>query len=96
MQVFETHNGGETFVHSDNLSGSTMVKRSDSVLFYLNDDYDGGCVDFPYINTRIMPSKGMMIYFPIVNKYGQQAEDFAHSAGVITRGYKRMCYLTLK
>jgi hypothetical protein len=96
VQVFEQHKGGETFLHSDTLSGSTMVKRSASVLFYLNDDYDGGCVDFPYINTRIMPSKGMMIYFPIVNKYGQQAEDFAHSAGVITRGYKRMCYLTLK
>ncbi len=96
VQFFEQQEGGETFLHSDSLAGDIGAKRRVSVLFYLNDDYVGGYLDFPYLKTRISPSMGMMMCFPIVNQYGEQMADFSHSASVITRGSKRMCYLTLK
>ena len=57
--------------------------------------YDKHYLDFPYIKTRISPAKGMMMCFPIINKYGEQTPDFSHSASVITKGRKLMCYLTL-
>jgi hypothetical protein len=95
VQFFDQQEGGETFLHSDSLTGHTGAKRGLSVLFYLNDDYEGGHLDFPFINMRISPSMGMMMCFPIANKYGEQVADFSHSASVITKGNKRMCYLTL-
>lgn len=96
VQMFAQDEGGETFLHSDSLAGEVGVKRGLSVLFYLNDDYDGGHLDFPYLKTRISPAKGLMLCFPIVNKYGEQVPDFSHSASVVTGGRKLMCYLTLR
>ena len=95
MQVFEQQEGGEIFLHSDSLANDGSAKRIMSILFYLNDGYEGGYLDFPYIKTRISPAKGMMMCFPIINKYGEQTPDFSHSASVITKGRKLMCYLTL-
>lgn len=95
VQFMDHLTGGETFLHSDALCSGSGARRLASVLLYLNDDYEGGHLDFPYLQSRISPAKGMMIYFPIVNKYGEQVEDFSHSAGVIIGGAKRMCYLSV-
>lgn len=94
VQLFDHLTGGQTFLHSDAIYGGG-VRRIGSVLLYLNDGYEGGTLDFPYLKTRISPSRGMMMYYPIVNKYGEQVADFSHSAGVIIRGAKRMCYLSV-
>lgn len=96
VQMFLQYEGGETFLHSDSLAGDIGTKRVLSVLFYLNDDYDGGHLDFPYLKTRVSPARGTMMCFPIVNKYGEQVPDFSHSASVVTKGRKLMCYMALK
>jgi hypothetical protein len=96
VQFFKQQEGGKTPLHCDSLAANEGAKRSVSVLIYLNDDYEGGNLDFPYLNTRISPTVGMMICFPIVNRYGEQAENYSHSVSVITRGNKRVCYMTLK
>ena len=96
MQIFRQYEGGRTVTHSDSLGSKTGAGRHGSVLFYLNDDYQGGCLEFPYLKTRITPSKGDMVCFPIVNKYGEQMPEFSHSSGLITRGTKWGCYLTTR
>jgi predicted 2-oxoglutarate/Fe(II)-dependent dioxygenase YbiX len=41
-----------------------VVNRDISVLFYLNDDYEGGELEFTKLGLTIKPKKGMMIAFP--------------------------------
>jgi Rps23 Pro-64 3,4-dihydroxylase Tpa1-like proline 4-hydroxylase len=35
-----------------------------SVLIYLNDDYEGGEIEFPHSNVKIKPTAGSVIFFP--------------------------------
>ena len=41
-----------------------VVNRDISVLFYLNDNYEGGELEFTKLGLSIKPKKGMMIAFP--------------------------------
>lgn len=40
------------------------IKRSVSALIYLNDDYDGGDLEFVHFNLKIKPKAGSVILFP--------------------------------
>lgn len=44
--------------------GGTNTGRAISALVYLNDDYEGGEIEFPHFNVKIKPQAGMMILFP--------------------------------
>ena len=44
--------------------GGTGSARSISVLVYLNDDYDGGEIEFPNFQLKIKPKAGTLILFP--------------------------------
>ena len=93
MQVCKQFEEGVSALHSDSLASNTGELRHNRVLLYLNDDYAGGCLEFPYLHTRISPSKGMMICYPVVSKYGEKMPRFSHSSSIITRGSKLVCYL---
>jgi predicted 2-oxoglutarate/Fe(II)-dependent dioxygenase YbiX len=41
-----------------------VVNRDISVLFYLNDNYEGGELEFTRLGLSVKPKKGMMIAFP--------------------------------
>lgn len=64
---FEGHNilkyqfGQEYKQHYD---GSTYLGRHISAILYLNDNYDGGELEFPKFNIKIKPQKGMLMLFP--------------------------------
>lgn len=71
-------NGEQYKFHYD---GGTGSSRSISVLVYLNDDYEGGEIEFPHFKTTIKPKAGMLILFPSNYAYG-------HIAHPVTSGTK--------
>lgn len=61
--------------------GGTDTGRAISALLYLNDDYEGGELEFPHFDVKIKPQAGMLILFP---------SNFAyfHIAHPVTKGTK--------
>ena len=57
------------------------VNRSISILIYLNDDYEGGEIEFVNFSTKIKPKAGTLIMFP--SNY-----PYRHVAHPVTRGTK--------
>ena len=94
-QVFIHNESGQTYYHTDALNQANGKRRYCTALLYLNDDYLGSYLDFPYLGTRIKPQKGMMIAYPIVDETGEMNTVFGHSASIITKGIKYMCVFTL-
>lgn len=73
------YSGGEEYkFHYD---GGTESKRGISVLIYLNDDYEGGEIEFPNFKITIKPKAGTLILFPSNYAYG-------HIAHPVTSGTK--------
>jgi predicted 2-oxoglutarate/Fe(II)-dependent dioxygenase YbiX len=70
--------GQEYKTHYD--SGTDMG-RALSAICYLNDDYEGGEIEFPEFKVKIKPEAGMLILFP---------SNFAykHTAHPVTAGTK--------
>ena len=56
-------------------------KRSIAVLIYLNDDYEGGELEFVHFNLKIKPKAGTVILFPPNYPY-------RHIANPVTKGAK--------
>lgn len=52
-----------------------VIDRDLSVLFYLNDDYEGGELLFNKFNYRLKPKAGMLVMFPSDNRYMHTAEN---------------------
>lgn len=74
------YSGGQEYKpHAD--GGTTYVPRQISAVCYLNDDYDGGELEFPYFGIKIKPEPGMLILFPSNFAY-------AHAALPVTSGNK--------
>ena len=70
--------GQEYKPHSD---GGTDTGRAISAICYLNDDYEGGEIEFPNFEIKIKPEPGMLIVFP--SNY-----PYAHIAHPVTEGTK--------
>lgn len=64
--------------HSD---GTTNTGRSISAIVYLNNDYDGGEVEFVNFGIKIKPEPGMLLLFP--SNYA-----YRHVAHPVTSGTK--------
>jgi hypothetical protein len=60
-QLLKYRGGEEYKAHYD---GSTNIGRAISAICYLNDDYEGGEIEFVNFNLKIKPQAGMMILFP--------------------------------
>jgi len=50
--------------YKEHYDGSTATGRSISAIVYLNDDYEGGEIEFPHFKVKIKPEPGMLILFP--------------------------------
>jgi predicted 2-oxoglutarate/Fe(II)-dependent dioxygenase YbiX len=70
--------GQEYKAHYD---GSTASARSVSVIVYLNDDYEGGELEFVNFGIKIKPPAGSLFIFP--SNY-----PYAHIAHPVTEGTK--------
>lgn len=50
--------------YKQHYDGGTASGRSVSAIVYLNDDYEGGELDFPHHGIKIRPQQGMLVLFP--------------------------------
>ncbi len=50
-----------------------MANRDYSLLIYLNEDYEGGQLEFKYLNYRISPLQGLLVAFPSDWRYAHAA-----------------------
>ena len=78
--------GGHYIEHNDseNFEGGKWVRiapRDISILFYLNDNYTGGELEFTQLGLTIKPKTGMMIAFP-------SYKEFAHKVHPVTSGMR--------
>ena len=74
------HNDGERF-NCETRQWERIMERDVSFLFYLNDQYGGGELEFGDLGLTIKPKKGMMIAFP-------SYKDFAHKVHPVTWGHR--------
>jgi predicted 2-oxoglutarate/Fe(II)-dependent dioxygenase YbiX len=70
--------GQEYKAHAD---GETITGRSVSAIVYLNEDYEGGEVEFVNYGIKIKPKTGMLLLFP--SNYA-----YRHIAHPVTSGTK--------
>ena len=84
---YKGHNDGEIFNDKTRQWEKTM-ERDVSFLFYLNDQYGGGELEFYDLGLTIKPKKGMMIAFP-------SYKDFANKVHPVTWGhrYSLVCWV---
>lgn len=76
LSVMETNS--HLAPHIDNEGENS--KKSLAVLFYLNDDFEGGELYFTNLNKVIKPKKGGLVLFPC------NIEKFLHGVSTITKG----------
>ena len=77
---YKGHNDGESFNY-ETRQWERCMPRDISFLFYLNDQYGGGELEFYDLGLTIKPKKGMMIAFP-------SYKDFAHKVHPVTWGHR--------
>ena len=77
---YKGHNDGESF-NTQMRRWERIMDRDVSFLFYLNDQYGGGELEFYDLGLTIKPKKGMMVAFP-------SYKEFAHKVHPVTWGYR--------
>jgi hypothetical protein len=78
FNLLKYQTGQEYKAHYDGLTASG---RSISPILYLNDDYEGGEIEFVNFNLKIKPRAGMLVLFPANFAY-------QHIAHPVTSGTK--------
>ena len=77
---YKGHNDGEHFNY-ETRQWEPCMNRDVSFLFYLNDQYGGGELEFYDLGLTIKPKKGMMIAFP-------SYKEFSHMVHPVTWGHR--------
>lgn len=54
----------DTEEYKPHYDGGTVSGRAVSAIVYLNNDYEGGQIEFPHFGIEIKPEPGMLILFP--------------------------------
>jgi predicted 2-oxoglutarate/Fe(II)-dependent dioxygenase YbiX len=73
------YSGGQEY--KSHYDGGSDIGRCISALVYLNDDYEGGELEFPNFKIKIKPEAGMLVLFPSNFAY-------THVAHPVTDGIK--------
>jgi predicted 2-oxoglutarate/Fe(II)-dependent dioxygenase YbiX len=73
------YSGGQEYHH--HYDGTSNTSRIISAICYLNSNFDGGEIEFPFFKIKIKPQPGMLILFPSNFAYG-------HIAHPVTKGSK--------
>jgi len=97
LQVVRYKIGGFISCHYDACDGDEEYckrlngeygERYITVLFYLNDDFEGGRTIFPYIKRYIKAKKGKCVIFKNVNKDGNIIRQSLHESSEVISGEK--------
>jgi len=82
VQILRYQPGQHYKLHVDNISGHmTWGARQLSAVCFLNDDYEGGQLEFPRQKRKIAPKAGRLVLFP-------SNFCFPHEAHDVLRGVK--------
>jgi len=84
--ILKYDQGEEYKAHYD---GHTAIGRAISAVCYLNNDYEGGEIEFVHQGVTIKPEPGMLILFPSNFAY-------AHIAHPVTKGTKYLLVTWIK
>lgn len=79
---YRPHNDGESVEHDPvayEWRWRRSMDRDISVVWYLNDDFEGGGLWFPPFQHLVQPQAGMVVTFP-------STHEFAHTAQPVTSG----------
>lgn len=77
-QILKYMNGAEYQQHMDD---GVKTPRRASGIFYLNKDFEGGELEFPFLNFTYQPYPGDLLIFPA-------GVPFSHAAKPVTSGEK--------
>ena len=95
--------GGEYKAHHDffntvnNMNyNSTGGQRVKTVLFYLNDDFEGGQTDFSILNIRVDPVKSKVIIWDNIKEDGSLDYDSIHAGLPVTKGIKYIAIIWIR
>ena len=90
---YQPHIDGESLWKTPNneLIWKKSVERDLSMVFFLNDDYEGGDFVFPDLKVRVRPEPGMLVCFPSNHHY-------KHGVEPVTKGkrYSIVCWAKVK
>lgn len=73
---YDVHNDSEDFIDG---KLKRIANRDLTILAYLNDDYEGGELEFPDFGLKIKPKENMVIVFP-------SYYEFQHKVNPVTDG----------
>jgi len=76
VQVLRYQPGQRFGLHVDNISGhGTWGARQLSAVCFLNDDFEGGQLEFPRQKRKIQPQAGRLVLFPANFCFPHEAHD---------------------
>jgi prolyl 4-hydroxylase len=84
---------GESYYDREVLRGGQRVK---SVIFYLNDDFEGGETDFPKMGITVKPVKCKTIIWDNINEDGTLDYDSIHAGLPVTNGVKYIATIWIR
>jgi len=76
--LYEVHNDAEVY-DPETSAWRRAQDRDLSLLIYLNEDFDGGAIEFPDRKQAIQPATGLLVAFPSDHR-------FAHAARPVSSG----------
>lgn len=88
LQCARYQPGQEFRPHFD---ASDCLRRHETLLVYLNDDFTGGETLFPEIGLQITPRKGSALRFPNISAEGGLIPQALHAGCPIKTGIKYVC-----
>ncbi len=71
---YKQHSDSE-FFNPELQEWQRILDRDYSLLLYLNDDFEGGCVHFTHFNYTFKPQKGDLLIFPSHHLYLHEAQE---------------------
>jgi len=95
---------GEEFKrHTDYITGPNGAKniekggyRIATVLMYLNDDFEGGDTDFPWLRLWVSPKKGSILYFDYSDPDPFVKRASEHCGKLVTKGEKWLATIWIR
>ena len=93
LKVVKYTKGGSIPIHADSCH---RVTRTHTILIYLNENYEGGETEFPYLNKQFKLNTGDILYFPNYDSHGNSTKLALHQGNVVKSGEKLICNLWVK
>jgi prolyl 4-hydroxylase len=81
---------GKNSINCKNMNGPSGQRRT-TFMIYLNDNYEGGETEFPYLNKKIYPKTGKAILFKNTDENEDIIFQSLHRGNPVISGNKWIC-----